>query len=289
MKNRLRRTRLYMPGNNPNLLQNIGVFSADTVILDLEDAVAPSEKDAARILVKYALKNVNFGNSEKGVRINPLDTPFGKEDAEMAVQARAEIIFLPKTEDIESVLELANIIGKKEIWISPIIETAKGVLNANEIASASSKVVMICFGAEDFTRDIGAERTKEGKELFWARSMIVMAAKANGIQASDTVFSNVDDIESLEKETIFIKSLGFDGKGVIHPGQIEPINKVFKPTEEEIDYAKKVLEALETAKKQGKGTASLGRKMIDKPVADRARRIIRMSVERKAGSVERRA
>ncbi|MCK4339311.1 MAG: hypothetical protein KAW87_04925, partial [Candidatus Cloacimonetes bacterium] len=194
MKDRLRRTRLYMPGNNPNLLQNIAVFSADTVILDLEDAVALSEKDAARILVKYTLQNVDFGNSEKGIRINPLDTQYGKEDAEMAVQSGAEIIFLPKTENAKSVLELEDIIKKKEIWISPIIETAKGVLNANEIAASSPKVVMICFGAEDFTKDIGAERTKEGKELFWARSMIVMAAKANGIQASDTVFSDINDI-----------------------------------------------------------------------------------------------
>lgn len=282
MKDKLRRTRLYMPGNNPNLLQNIAVFSADTVILDLEDAVAPSEKDAARILVKYALQNVDFGNSEKGVRINPLDTSYGKDDAEMAVNSKAEIIFLPKTELASQVKELEEIIGEKQIRISPIIETAKGVLNANEIASASPKVVMLCFGAEDFTRDIGAERTKEGKELFWARAMIVMAAKANGIQASDTVFSDINDIEGLESETRFAKSLGFDGKGVIHPNQIEMINKVFQPTEEEIEYAKKVIEALETAKKQGKGTALLGRKMIDKPVAERARRIIKISEEREA-------
>ena len=282
MKDKLRRTRLYMPGNNPNLLQNIAVFSADTVILDLEDAVAPSEKDAARTLVKYALQNVDFGISEKGVRINPLDTSYGKDDAEMAVESKAEIIFLPKTELASQVKELEEIIGEKQIWISPIIETAKGVLNANEIASASTKVVMLCFGAEDFTRDIGAERTKEGRELFWARSMIVMAAKANEIQASDTVFSDISDIEGLESETRFAKSLGFDGKGVIHPGQIETINKVFQPTEEEIEYAKKVIEALETAKKQGKGTASLGRKMIDKPVAERARRILQISGERGA-------
>lgn len=284
MEDRLRRTRLYIPGNSPNLLQNISVFSADTIIMDMEDAVAPQEKDAARILVKYALQNVNFGGTEKGVRINPLDTPFGEEDARMSVKFGAEIIFLPKTENASQVVELEEIIGDKEIWISPIIETAKGVLNANEIASASEKVVMLCFGAEDFTRDIGAERTKKGKELFWARSMIVMAAKANGIQASDTVFSDMADIESLEVETRFAKSLGFDGKGVIHPRQIEPINAIYMPTQEEIEYAQSVIEALETARRQGKGTASLGRKMIDKPVAERARRIIKISEERESGS-----
>ena len=277
MKNRLRRNRLYIPGNNPNLLQNISVFSADTIILDLEDAVAQTEKDAARFLVKYALQNVDFKNSEEGVRINPLDTSFGNADAEMAVKNGAEIIFLPKTENARQVKELEKIVCDKDIWISPIIETAKGVLNANEIAGASPKVAMLCFGAEDFTRDIGAERTKEGKELFLARSMIVIAAKANGIQVSDTVFSDVDDVEGLEAETRFVKSLGFDGKGVIHPNQIEIINKVYKPIPEEIEYAKKVLDALETAKKQGKGTASLGRKMIDKPVAERAKRILKLA------------
>lgn len=277
MKDRLRRHRLYMPGNDPNLLQNISVFDADTVILDLEDAVAPQEKDAARILVKYALNNVDFGRTEKGVRINPFDTPYGKEDAKIAVENGTEIIFLPKAESALEVLHLEEIIGKREIWIAPIIETARGVLNAGEIAYASEKVAVLCFGAEDFTRDIGAERTREGRELFWARSMILLAAKASGIQASDTVFSDVDDEEGLETETRFVKSLGFDGKGVIHPRQIETINKVFMPTSGEIEHAKRVLEALEKAKKDGKGIASLGRKMIDKPVAERARRIIELA------------
>lgn len=277
MKNKLRRNRLYMPGNSPNLLKNISVFSADTIILDLEDAVAQFEKDAARFLVKYTLQNVDFGDSEKGVRINPFDTPFGKSDAEMAVKNGAEIIFLPKAENAEQVKALEKIIGNKEVWISPIIETAKGVLNANAIAAASQKVVMLCFGAEDFTRDIGAERTKEGNELFWARSMIVMTAKANEIQASDTVFSDVNDNDGLEAETRFAKSLGFDGKGIIHPNQIKIINKIYEPTYDEIEYAKKVIDALDTAKKQGKGTASLGKKMIDKPVAERAKRILELA------------
>ena len=279
MKDRIRRSRLYIPGNNPSIMQNIAVFGADTVILDLEDAVAPPEKDAARILVKYCLENVDFGRTERGVRINPLNTPFGKKDLDMVLSSNVELIFLPKTESAEDVKELCSLIGDREIWISPIIETAKGVLNAYEIASADPRVVMLCFGAEDFTRDIGAERTKEGKELFWARSMIVMGAKAAGIQASDTVFSDINDMDGLIQETRFAKSLGFDGKGLIHPSQIEPVHKVFSPTKEEIEYARKVVDALREAEEKGLGVIALGRKMIDRPVAERAKRILKIAEE----------
>jgi len=279
MKDRIRRSRLYIPGNNPSIMQNIAVFGADTVILDLEDAVAPPEKDAARILVKYALENVDFGRTERGVRINPLNTPFGKKDLDMVLSSDVELIFLPKTESAEDVKELCSLIGDREICISPIIETAKGVLNAYEIASADPRVVMLCFGAEDFTRDIGAERTREGKELFWARSMIVMGAKAAGIQASDTVFSDINDMDGLIQETRFAKSLGFDGKGLIHPSQIEPVHMVFSPTQEEIEYARKVVDALREAEEKGLGVIALGKKMIDKPVAERAKRILKLAEE----------
>ena len=279
MKDRIRRSRLYIPGNNPSIMQNIAVFGADTVILDLEDAVAPPEKDAARILVKYALENVDFGRTERGVRINPLNTPFGKKDLDMVLSSDVELIFLPKTESAEDVKELCSLIGDREICISPIIETAKGVLNAYEIASADPRVVMLCFGAEDFTRDIGTERTREGKELFWARSMIVMGAKAAGIQASDTVFSDINDMDGLIQETRFAKSLGFDGKGLIHPSQIEPVHKVFSPTKEEIEYARKVVDALREAEEKGLGVIALGRKMIDRPVAERAKRILKIAEE----------
>ena len=279
MKDRIRRSRLYIPGNNPSIMQNIAVFGADTVILDLEDAVAPPEKDAARILVKYALENVDFGRTERGVRINPLNTPFGKKDLDMVLSSDVELIFLPKTESAEDVKELCSLIGDREICISPIIETAKGVLNAYEIASADPRVVMLCFGAEDFTRDIGAERTREGKELFWAKSMIVMGAKAAGIQASDTVFSDINDMDGLIQETRFAKSLGFDGKGLIHPSQIEPVHMVFSPTQEEIEYARKVVDALREAEEKGLGVIALGRKMIDRPVAERAKRILKIAEE----------
>ena len=279
MKDRIRRSRLYIPGNNPSIMQNIAVFGADTITLDLEDAVAPSEKDAARILVKYCLKNVDFGRSERGVRINPLNTPFGKEDLDMVLSSDVDILFLPKTESAEDVLELCSLIGDTEIWISPIIETAKGVLNSYEIASADARVVMLCFGAEDFTKDIGAERTKDGMELFWARSMIVMGAKAAGIQASDTVFSDINDMEGLIREAEFARSIGFDGKGLIHPSQIEPVHSVFSPSSDEIEYAKKVVDAMREAEEKGMGVIALGRKMIDKPVLERAKRVLKMAEE----------
>jgi len=277
LKDRLRRTRLYIPGNNPSIMHNIAIFEADTVILDLEDAVAPPDKDAARILVKYALKNVDFGKTEKGVRINPLNTPYGKDDLEMAIENECEIIFLPKVENASDITNIEGYLGKREVWLAPIIESARGILNAPEIATASERVALLCFGAEDFTKDIGAERTREGKELFLARQMIVLAAKSAGIQASDTVFSDINDLEGLINETKLAKSLGFDGKGVIHPSQIKPIHEVFAPTEEEIDYAKKVLDAFKEAEEKGSGVVALGRKMIDKPVVERAKRIIKLA------------
>jgi len=277
LKDRLRRTRLYIPGNNPSIMHNIAIFEADTVILDLEDAVAPADKDAARILVKYALRNVDFGKTEKGVRINPLSTPYGKDDLEMAIENKSEIIFLPKVENASDITNIEGYFGKKDVLLAPIIESARGVLNAPEIATASERVALLCFGAEDFTKDIGAERTREGKELFLARQMIVLAAKSAGIQASDTVFSDINDLEGLINETKLAKSLGFDGKGVIHPSQIKPIHKVFAPTEEEVDYAKRVLNAFKEAEKKGSGVVALGRKMIDKPVVERAKRIIKLA------------
>ncbi|MEA1913378.1 MAG: CoA ester lyase [candidate division WOR-3 bacterium] len=277
MKDKPRITRLYIPGNNPSIMQNIAIFGADTVILDLEDAVPPSNKDAARILVKYALNNVDFGYTEKGVRINSLISPYGKEDLKMAVENGAEIIFLPKVEDSLDIKEVVDYIGDREIWLAPILESAKGILNASRIANASKRIAMVCFGAEDFTRDIGVERTKEGMELLLARQTIVLAAKSAGIQASDTVFSDINDMEGLINETTFVKSLGFDGKGAIHPLQIEPIHRVFMPSSTEIEYAKKVVEAIKEARRKGSGVIALGRKMIDKPVVERAKRVLKLA------------
>ena len=284
-KDRLRRTRLYLPGNNPDLMLNAGLFGADCVILDLEDSVAPPYKDEARLLVRNSLVTVDFMRTERIVRINPLNTDFGKLDLEMVVPAQPHTILIPKCETREDVTEVEKILHEtekehnltSEIFLMPLIETAKGVINAYEIASASERVVAICFGAEDYTADIGVERTPDGNESFVARNILVIAAKAAGVQAIDTVYSDVADEVGLIKSTEECISLGFEGKGVIHPAQIEPIHAAFAPSPERIEHAQKVISAIEEAEKQGSGVVSLGTKMIDAPVVARAKRTIELA------------
>ena len=284
-KDRLRRTRLYLPGNNPDLMINAGLFGADCVILDLEDSVAPAEKDSSRVLVRNTLRCIDFGKAERIVRINPLATEYGKADIEMIVPALADTLLIPKCEGASDVKEVEKLIAAEEkkhgikhkILIMPLIETAKGILNAYEIGAASKRVVALCFGAEDFTADIGVARTKEGRESFVARSLLVLGAKAAGVQAIDTVFSDVRDEEGLVESAQEAMALGFEGKGVIHPGQIEPIHRVFSPTPERIEYAKKVVAAIEEARERGSGVATIGSKMIDAPIEIRARKILRLA------------
>jgi citrate lyase subunit beta/citryl-CoA lyase len=285
VKDRLRRTRLYLPGNNPDLMLNAGLFGADCVILDLEDSVAPAEKDAARVLVRNTLLAVDFAEAERIVRINPLSTEYGRADLEMVVPAGPETILVPKCDsaaDIEEIDGILTAIEKKhkikeKTLIMPLLETAKGALNAFEIASASDRVVALCFGAEDFTADIGVERTKEGTESFVARSLIVLGAKAAGVQAIDTVFSDVSDEEGLVASTREAMAMGFEGKGVIHPRQIGPIHRVFAPTPERIAYARQVVAAIEEARAKGSGVATIKSKMIDAPIEKRARKILRLA------------
>ena len=282
---KLRRSRLYMPGNNPYLSQNAFLFGADCIILDLEDSVPPSEKFDTRILVREILRNVDFGGTEKTVRINQMSSPYGRNDLEEIIPALPDAIFIPKAETADDVRIVDEIVAEikakhkidKEIFYMPIIESAKGVWNAFDIASASENVVLLAFGAEDFTRDIGAQRTREGKEQFVARSMVVLGAKAAGVQASDTVWSDIEDVEGLRNSTIEAKELGFDGKGAIHPSQVDIINEIFNPTPDEIEYAKKVIAAFEEAKSRGDGVIAIGRKMIDAPVVARAQRILEMA------------
>ena len=280
-----RRTRLYIPGNNPYLMEGCGLFGADVIILDLEDAVSQNEKTDARFLIRNALGNLDFGDSEVIVRINPFSNN-GEEDLNAVIPALPDAIMLPKTSCAADVIKLDKLLGDMEInyniligetKIFPLIETAEGVLNAQKIAKASKRNVMLTFGAEDFTADIGVKKSKEGKELYFARSQVVLAARAAGIQVSDTVYSDFEDIEGLIKDTEISKSIGFDGRGVIHPLQIEYIHTIYKPTEEEVEYAKKVVSALEEAEKSGSGVVSLGSKMIDAPVAKRAQRVLELA------------
>jgi citrate lyase subunit beta / citryl-CoA lyase len=277
---RLRRSRIYLPGNRPRMIQKGPHLGADAVILDLEDSVSPEEKDAARILVARAIEALDFGASEVMVRINPIHAG-GLVDLPVVLASGPDAIVVPKCESRDDVLAVDIAINQnnpsKPVAILPMIETAKGILNAYEVAGASARVDAITFGGEDFTQDIGATRTKAGKEIFWGRSMLVIAAKAAGVQALDTVFSDLNDEEGLRRDTKEIKEMGFDGRAAVHPAQIEIIHEVFTPTERELQYAVNVKQAAEEARRQGSGVAVVNGKMIDKPIIQRAEKILKIS------------
>jgi len=283
-KDKLRRSRLYLPGNEPKFYPNAGLHNPDGIILDLEDSVAPSERDAAQLLVRNALRSTDFYKAERMVRINQL--PRGIEDLKYVVPNNVHVILIPKCESAEQVKTverevevLKELYGiKNDIYFMPIIESAKGVINSYEIASASNYNCALAVGLEDYTADIGTQRTNEGKESFFARSMVMNAAKAAGIQAIDTVFSDVSDMEGLRSSVIEAKSLGFEGKGCIHPRQIKIINEAFAPTSEEIEKAKKIVLAFEEAEAKGIGVVALGSKMIDAPVVKRAQKVIELAL-----------
>ena len=280
--NRLRRSRLYLPGNQPKYFINAGLHKPDGIILDLEDSVAPLEKDAAKLLVRNALRSVNFYGSERMVRINQL--PKGIDDLNFIVLHNVQVILIPKCEFAEQVKEIEDEVNrlkksfgiKNNIFLMPIIESALGVINAYKIALASKLNCALTIGLEDYTADIGTQRTEEGKESIFARSMIVNAAKAAGIQAIDTVYSDVSNMKGLRESVLEAKALGFEGKGCIHPRQINTVHEAFAPTDEEIEKAKKIVEAFNEAEKKGLGVVSLGSKMIDPPVVKRAMRVLEL-------------
>ena len=284
-KDRSRRSRLYLPGNNPKLMINAGLYHADGIILDLEDSVAPSKKDEARILVRNALRELNFYTSERMVRINPF--PLGVHDLEAVIPQMVNCILIPKCESREDVLRVDMKISELmidagldyPIWLMPIIESAKGVLAAQEIATASKNIVALTIGLEDLTADLGTERTINGEETFISRSMIVLAARSAGIQAIDSVFSDVSDMEALKNTALKSRELGFDGMGCIHPRQIPVIHQAYAPSEKEIQKAKAIVKAYEEAEKNGLGVISLGSKMIDAPVLKRALKTIETALE----------
>jgi len=284
-RDRFRRSRLYLPGNEPKFMVNAGIHKPDGIILDLEDSVAPIEKDAAQTLVRNALCQVNFYGAERMVRINQI--PRGLEDLKYIVPHNVHVILIPKCESADQVKqvdeEVQRILKKndisKEIFYMPIIESALGAIRAYEIAIASPNIVALTIGLEDYTADIGTQRTLAGRESFWARSQVVNAARAAGVQPIDTVFSDVADMEGLRQSVLEAKSLGFDGKGCIHPRQIQVIHEEFAPAPEEIEKAKKIVLAFENAKAKGLGVVSLGSKMIDPPVVKRAQRTIKLALE----------
>lgn len=278
----LRRSMLFIPGNNPGMLQNGGVFGADSVILDLEDAVAPLEKDAARFLIAHALQTVDYGTSERVVRINPLDT-FAAEDIKAIVPCCPDAILVPKVESALDVHQAVSMItaaekpGQTPVKIIALLETPCGIVEAYQIAKADARVVALALGAEDYTAALGAMRTKEGTEIFTARSLVMNAAAAAGIQSIDTPFTDANDEEGLLEDTKLAKRLGFKGKLSINPRQIDVIHTVFNPSIHDIDWAEQVIHAIRKAEVEGSGVASLHGKMVDLPVVNRAERILHLA------------
>lgn len=278
----LRRSLLFIPGNNPAMLQSGGVFGADSVILDVEDAVAPTEKDAARILIAEALKTVDYGDSETVVRINPLDT-FGALDIAKIVPCGPDALMVPKVEsaaDIAAVVQLvaaAEKPGQTPVKLIALLETPRGIAEAYAIAQADARVVALALGAEDYTAALGATRTPEGQEIFTIRNMLVNAAAAAGIQSIDTPYTDANDEDGLRADTEQAKKLGFKGKMAINPRQIDVIHDVFSPSEQDIQWAIAVIGAIRQAEREGSGVASLNGKMVDAPIVARAERVLQLA------------
>ena len=282
----MRRSMLFLPGNNPNMLINGNCLGADAVIFDLEDAVSPDEKDAARILVRNTMRYMDFRGCEIIVRINSIDTPFWKADLDAILPWSPSLILLPKTgssADVQqadaymTALEEKLGLENNTVGLMPLIETAMGVENAFSIASAAKRVKALFLGAEDLTADLQCKRTKEGREIEYARTRLVVAARAAGVDVYDTPFTDVNDDEGIWTDARLAKALGFNGKASISPRHVEVINSVFSPTEQEIEYAYEVMDAIELAKRQGKGAIALHGKMIDAPIVARAQRTIDMA------------
>ncbi len=283
---RLRRTMMFVPGNNPGMLRDSYIYGADCLMFDLEDSVSLTEKDAARFLVYNMVKTMNYGDTEIVVRINGLDTPYGKHDIEAMVRAGVDVIRLPKTETKQDILDVESVIEEvekkigKEVGLTKMmaaIEGPLGVFNAYDIAHASNRLIGIALGAEDFVTNMKTKRYANGMELFAARSQIVLAARAAGIYALDTVYSDVDNEEGFRNEVEFIKQLGFDGKSIINPRQIGIVNDIYTPTTKEIEKALDVKRAIKEAEEKGSGVISLNGKMIDKPIVERADRVLHLA------------
>jgi citrate lyase subunit beta/citryl-CoA lyase len=281
---RLRRSLLYVPGNMPSMLQNIPVFEADCVMIDLEDAVPVTEKDAARRLVRRFLEGYRERDKEILVRINPLDSGLAQDDLREVLPALPDGVRLPKADTPEIVERLDTLLTEFEeelgleigrFRILPSIESAEGVIHCIATARCSSRLIGVAFGAEDFTANMEIERTKTGEECRAARERVVWAAKAAGIQAIDSIFADVKDAEGLRRETQMVKALGYTGKSLVNPRQIEVVHQVFAPTPEEIAYALEVIDAIQRARQLGTGVISLHGKMVDAPVVKRALRTLR--------------
>ncbi|MCE3056278.1 citrate (pro-3S)-lyase subunit beta [Aggregatibacter actinomycetemcomitans] len=280
---KLRRSMLFVPGSNAAMLSNSFIYKPDSIMFDLEDAVALKEKDTARLLVAHALQHPLYKDIETVVRVNPLDSEFGLADLNAVVRAGVDVVRMPKTETAQDVIDMDREITEiektygREVGSTKMlaaIESPLGITQANQIATASKRLIGIALGAEDYVRNLKTERSPEGIELLLARCSILQAARAAGIQAFDTVYSNANNEEGFLKEAALIKQLGFDGKSLINPRQIELLHNLFAPTQKDVDQAKRIIEAAEEAERQGSGVVSLNGKMIDAPIIDRAKLVL---------------
>ncbi len=280
---KLRRSMLFVPGANAAMVSTSFIYQPDTIMFDLEDSVALSEKDSARMLVAHALQHPLYREMETLVRVNPLTSEYGLADLNAAVRAGASGIRLPKTDGAQDITDMETEIERIErdcgrevgsTLMLAAIESPQGILAANEIAQASKRLIGIALGAEDYVRAMKTERSPEGIELLFARSTILHAARANGLMAFDTVYSDARNEEGFLREAALIKQMGFDGKSLINPAQIALIHNLFAPTQKEVDYAEKVIKAAEDAAKAGCGVVSLNGKMVDTPIIERSRLIV---------------
>ena len=286
-KERPRRSLLYIPGNNPGMLQNCAIYGSDGVLLDLEDSISIVEKDSARKLVKHALLALDFGDVEKVVRINGRDTPYFEADLAEIIPARPDAIRLPKVDSAEDVIAADRIISRIEeeqgipvgsVGIQAMLETARAIVNVNEIAAASPRLVGLTLGGQDLAADLGIKATKTGFELLYAKSAVVIAAKANGHAAFDTVFTDVGDLEGLAEAAAVSVSLGFSGKAAIHPSQIPVIHGAFAPTAREVEKAARIVAQARVAESKGLGVVSVDGRMVDAPVVAQASRTLELAV-----------
>ena len=280
---KLRRSMLFVPGSNAAMISNTFIYKPDAIMFDLEDAVALKEKDSARILVAHALQHPLYQEIETVVRVNPLDSEFGLADLNAVVRAGVDVVRMPKTETAQDVVDMDLAITEiekacgREVGSTKMlaaIESPLGITQANQIATASKRLIGIALGAEDYVRNLKTERSPEGIELLFARCSILQAARAAGIQAFDTVYSNANNEEGFLKEAALIKQLGFDGKSLVNPRQIELLHNLFAPTQKDVDQAEKIIAAAEEAERNGLGVVSLNGKMIDAPIIDRARLVL---------------
>ena len=281
---RLRLSRLYLPGNTPKMMINAGLHRPHGIILDLEDSVSIDKKEEARLLVRNALCRVDFYGAERMVRINQL--PMGLADLVQVIPHGLHVILIPKCESGEAIEAVNSEIEAvkaerrldREIFLMPIIENSKGVINAADIAAAGTNIIALTIGLEDYTADLGVQRTQDGSESFYARSHLVNVCKAHGLQAIDSVFSDIADLNALKENVCRSKALGFEGMGCIHPRQIKTVHEGYAPDAAEIERAQKIILAFESARQKGLGVVSLGTKMIDKPVVERAQRTIELAI-----------